>query len=129
MKLIILIFILLLEFEYLYFTYYNHNSYLPPLFGFLHNVCYVVDHLVMQYFYTFQYCFVQTLNTLNSLIYGYYNVLNILIISFLHFPTNIISIFGLAIALSFCTQITSIIFHDKIKNKIKNKNKKSLIKF
>ena len=55
--------------------------------------------LVMEYFITFRYCWVVILNALIILIYGYYHLLEILITSFLTYPTIYYSIIGLAIAL------------------------------
>ena len=116
------IFIIILQFEYLAYLNCNRDIsekkiWIPPMMGLLNNVVFTVNHLVTLYFYTFQYCFGECLLILNSLIYGYYHLLEILIIMFLHFPTNIISIFGLGISLYFIDEILKTILNRKsIKN-------------
>ena len=86
------------------------KKWIGPLSVLFNNMVFVLDHLVSLYFFTFNNCYCQSLYILNSLIYGYYDVLKILIVTFLHFPTNIISIFGLYIALYFCNKIVKTIF-------------------
>ena len=108
-----------LIFLILYLEYFTYNIilnyikrenndkkiWIPPMMGLLNNVVFTVNHLVTLYFYTFITCFTNCLVILNSLIYGYYHLLEILIIMFLHFPTNIICIFGLGISLHYINKI------------------------
>jgi hypothetical protein len=115
------IFFLLLSIEYyLYSSQINTDDFkskkiwIPPMMGLLHHVVYIVDHLVTMYFYTFIICFLGCLNALCVMIFGYFKVLNILIVSFLHFPTNIISIFGMGVALHYCRDIVRIIFKHEL---------------
>lgn len=107
---IFLIFFLIIEIETIYFNYYlnfskikeqqeNEQLWISPLFGLMNNIVMVVYLLVMEYFKTFRYCWLVILNALVILIYGYYDLLKLLITSFLSYPTIYYSIFGLAIAL------------------------------
>ena len=104
------IFMIILYFEYIYFSFLNENInkdirdkkiWIPPMMNLLNNVVFTVNHLVTLYFYTFITCFCECLVILNSLIYGYFHLLEILIKMFLHFPTNIICIFGLGVSLHY----------------------------
>lgn len=101
---------IILYFEYIYFSFLNENInkdirdkkiWIPPMMNLLNNVVFTVNHLVTLYFYTFITCFCECLVILNSLIYGYFHLLEILIKMFLHFPTNIICIFGLGVSLHY----------------------------
>ena len=109
---ILLASIIVLNLEYCFYNILNNYNYLheeskqqkiwiPPMMTLLTHVVYTVNHLVTLYFITFDHCFCAALNTLNSLIFGYYHLLEHLITCFLHFPTNIIAIFGMGIALYF----------------------------
>lgn len=84
---------LLLLFEYLQYNYllYSNNNckYITPLFHFLDN------------------CLI----TLIILIDNYFKLLEVMILMFLHFPTNIISIFGMTIALHYISIILKIILN------------------
>ena len=113
---IFLIFFLIIEIETIYFNYYlnfskikeqqeNEQLWISPLFGLMNNIVMVVYLLVMEYFKTFRYCWIVILNALVMLIYGYYDLLKLLITSFLSYPTSYYSIFGLAIALFGCYYI------------------------
>ena len=93
--------------------YKINRKWIGPLSILFNNMVFVLDHLVSLYFYTFNNCFLNALSTLNSLIYGYYHLLEILIITFLHFPTNIICIVGLYISLMFSFKIIKCIFNNK----------------
>ena len=119
------IFTLILYFEYFaYNIILNYNDreindkkvWIPPMMGLLNHVVFTVDHLVTMYFITFTHCFCECLYILNSLIYGYYHLLAILIRCFLHFPTNIISIFGLWISLECVNKILKTLL-TKLKSK------------
>ena len=79
--------------------------YSSPLFLLMTNIVFTVNHLVTLYFYTFTTCFNHTLDIFNLLIQGYYNLLGILITSFLSYPTCLICIFGLGISLFFINEI------------------------
>ena len=115
----LILFLLSIEY-YLYLNQINTDDlkskkiWIPPMMGLLHHVVYTVDHLVTMYFYTFIICFTGCLNALCVMIFGYFHVLNILIVSFLHFPTNIISIFGMGVALHYCRDIIRIIFKHEL---------------
>ena len=52
--------------------------------------CDIILILVSEYFITFRYCWSKILEALVILIYGYYNLLSILITTFLVWPNNII---------------------------------------
>tara|TARA_Y100001970_G_scaffold262594_1_gene347024 strand:+ start:176 stop:550 length:375 start_codon:yes stop_codon:yes gene_type:complete len=114
-----ILFLLSIEY-YLYLNQLNTDDlkskkiWIPPMMGLLHHVVYTVDHLVTMYFYTFIICFTACLDALCAMIFGYFHVLNILIVSFLHFPTNIISIFGMGVALHYCRDIIRIIFKHEL---------------
>ena len=110
---------LIIELESIYFNYQlslksntlnqeNEKLWIHPLFGLMNHIVSVVYLLVMQYFITFRYCWVVTLNALIILIYGYYHLLEILIIRFLTYPTIYYSIIGLAIALIGCYMIVKV---------------------
>ena len=101
---------LIIELESIYFNYQlslksntinqeNEKLWIHPLFGLMNHIVSAVYLLVMEYFITFRYCWVVILNALIILIYGYYHLLEILITSFLTYPTIYYSILGLAIAL------------------------------
>ena len=74
------------------------NNYLHPYIEAISNIfwlcylktCDIVLILVSEYFITFRYCWSKILEALVILIYGYYNLLSILITTFLVWPNNII---------------------------------------
>ena len=74
------------------------NNYLYPYIDSIANIfwlcylktCDIVLILVSEYFITFRYCWSKILEALVILIYGYYNLLSILITTFLVWPNNII---------------------------------------
>lgn len=76
----------------------NKHNYLHPYIESIANtfwLCYlktcdIVLILVSEYFITFRYCWSKILEALVILIYGYYNLLSILITTFLVWPNNII---------------------------------------
>ena len=101
---------LIIELESIYFNYQlslksnslnqeNEKLWIHPLFTLMNHIVSAVYLLVMEYFITFRYCWAVILNALIILIYGYYHLLEILITSFLTYPTIYYSILGLAIAL------------------------------
>lgn len=67
-----------------------------------------VEKCVYWYFITFRVCWIYTLWIFNSLIYGYYHLLTILIKYLLTFPVLCIMycVFGYYILFSFCWEIT-----------------------
>ena len=120
------VFTLILYFEYLtYYIILNYNNkeindkkvWIPPMMGLLNNVVFTVNHLVTLYFYTFNHCFCECLLIIKVLITRYFYLLEILIMCFLHFPTNIISIGGMGVALYFINQILKTILKE-----LKSKN-------
>ena len=101
---------LIFETEFIYFNYNlnlvknkeEHKSeeiWIHPLFGLMNNIVFVVYFLVMEYFKTFRFCWLVILDTLILLIYGYFDLLKLLITSILSYPAIYYSIIGLAIAL------------------------------
>ena len=76
----------------------NKHNYLHPYIESIANIfwlcylktCDIVLILVSEYFITFRYCWSKILEALVILIYGYYNLLSILITTFLVWPNNII---------------------------------------
>ena len=112
--------VLILNLEYCFYNILNNYNtlhektreesiWIPPMMTLLTHVVYTVNHLVTLYFITFNHCFCAALDTFNSLIYGYYHLLEHLITCFLHFPTNIIAVIGMGVALYFIYIILCII--------------------
>lgn len=87
------------------YSFKRLEVYSSPLFLLMTNIVFTVNHLVTLYFYTFTICFNHTLDVFNLLIQGYYNLLSVLITSFLSYPTCLICIFGLGISLFFINEI------------------------
>lgn len=111
--LILCFFIFFLEYEHLLciLNVKEKKIWIPPMMHLLNNVVFTVNHLVTMYFYTFIYCFCECLIVLKIMISRYFYLLEILIMCFLHFPTNLISIIGLGIALHHINQILKTILN------------------
>lgn len=75
----------------------------------------MLENLVKDYFFTFRYCWSQIINSFVIMVDGYYIVLQILIVSFMKWPDNLICSIAAIVLLYLVKCIINDIFDKKIK--------------
>jgi hypothetical protein len=75
----------------------------------------MLENLIKDYFFTFRYCWTQIMNSFVIMVDGYYVLLQVLIVSFMKWPDNLICSIAAIILLYLVKCIINDIFDKKIK--------------